>query len=217
MRSMMLTVAFAPEGHAAAAIRRAYSAKRSMSGMVLMELKAIAGVIFSVLALASEPNRSLAASAAAIDADVHATVEHFFHQVGGARQLVNKSVGILVFPTVVKAGFGFGGEYGEGALLVRGQPNEYYNTVSASFGFQLGVQARSVIILFMTPEALDRFQLSDGWKVGVDGSVAIVTVGIGGSIDTNKITSPIVGFILDPKGLMYNLTLEGTKITRISR
>jgi lipid-binding SYLF domain-containing protein len=123
----------------------------------------------------------------------------------------------LVFPTVIKAGFGFGGEYGEGALLVRGRTNSHYNTISASFGFQLGVQARSVIILFMTPEALDRFRRTDGWKVGVDGSVAIVTVGIGGSIDTNKITSPIIGFILDPKGLMYNLTLEGTKITRIWR
>ncbi len=179
--------------------------------------KAILFALVSLFALASDPTRGVAASAAAIDADIRATVERFFQQVGGARELVNKSVGLLVFPSVVKAGFGFGGEYGEGALLVRGQPNTYYNTVSASFGFQLGVQSRSVIIVFMTPQALDRFERSDGWKVGVDGSVAIITVGVGGSIDTSKITSPIVGFILDPKGLMYNLTLEGTKITRISR
>jgi lipid-binding SYLF domain-containing protein len=71
--------------------------------------------------------------------------------------------------------------------------------------------------MFMTPEALGQFRRTAGWKVGVDGSVAIVTVGIGGSIDTNKITSPVVGFILDPKGLMYNLTLEGSKISRIDR
>jgi lipid-binding SYLF domain-containing protein len=71
--------------------------------------------------------------------------------------------------------------------------------------------------MFMTPHALDQFRRTSGWKVGVDGSVAIITVGVGGSIDTNKITSPVVGFILDPKGLMYNLTLEGSKITRISR
>ena len=158
-----------------------------------------------------------AASAAAIDADVRATIDRFFAQIGGARELADKSYGILVFPSVVKAGFGIGGEYGEGALMVRGNPTTYYNTVGASFGFQLGVQARSVIIMFMTPEALDQFRRSKGWKVGVDGSVAIVTVGIGGSIDTNKIISPVVGFILDPKGLMYNLTLEGTKITRISK
>jgi lipid-binding SYLF domain-containing protein len=158
-----------------------------------------------------------AASAAAIDADVRATIDRFHSQIGGARELSDKSYGILVFPSVVKAGFGIGGEYGEGALMVRGQPTAYYNTVGASFGFQLGIQARSVIIMFMTPEALDQFRRSKGWKVGVDGSVAIVTVGVGGSIDTNKIVSPVIGFILDPKGLMYNLTLEGTKITRIRK
>ena len=69
----------------------------------------------------------------------------------------------------------------------------------------------------MTPEALAGFRRVRGWKVGVDGSVALVTVGIGGSIDSSKIVSPIVGFIFDGKGLMYNLTLEGSKISRIYR
>ena len=124
---------------------------------------------------------------------------------------------MLVFPTIIKAGFGVGGEYGEGAMRVGGKTVGYYNTISASFGFQLGAQARSVIIMFMTPEALAGFRRVDGWKVGVDGSVAIIVVGAGGSIDTEKVTSPVIGFILDPKGLMYNLTLEGSKITRISR
>jgi lipid-binding SYLF domain-containing protein len=123
----------------------------------------------------------------------------------------------MVFPTVLKAGFGVGGEYGEGAMRVSGKTVGYYNTLSASFGFQLGAQARSVIIMFMTPEALAGFRRVEGFKVGVDGSVAIIVVGAGGSIDTDKVTSPVIGFILDPKGLMYNLTLEGSKITRISR
>jgi lipid-binding SYLF domain-containing protein len=112
---------------------------------------------------------------------------------------------------------GFGGEYGEGALLIRGRSAGYHNLISASFGFQLGVQARSVIIMFMTHEAFAGFNRVYGWKVGVDGSVVLVTLGVGGSIDTGKIASPIIGFILDPKGLMYNLTLEGSKISRISR
>ncbi|MBX9684842.1 MAG: hypothetical protein K2X41_13745 [Hyphomicrobium sp.] len=158
-----------------------------------------------------------AASAREIDAGVRATLDNFFSQIRGSRELANKAVGILVFPSVVKAGIGIGGEYGEGALLIGGQTADYFNTVSASFGFQLGVQERSVIICFMTDSALRQFRKTAGWKVGVDGSVAIITVGVGGSIDTNKITSPVVGFVLDPKGLMYNLTLEGSKITRISR
>jgi lipid-binding SYLF domain-containing protein len=112
---------------------------------------------------------------------------------------------------------GLGGEYGEGALRIRGRTAGYFSTISASFGFQLGAQARSVIILFMTDDALERFRHTDGWKVGVDGSVAVITVGVGGSIDTDKITSPVIGFIFDGKGLMYNLTLEGSKISRIWR
>ena len=171
--------------------------------------------IFSLFAIVAAVPDSKAASAREIDGRVHETLDRFFYKIGGARELANKAVGLLVFPSVVKAGFGIGGEYGEGALLVRGRTVDYYNTVSASFGFQLGVQERSVIIAFMTPQALDQFRRTAGWKIGADASVAIITVGIGGSIDTNKITSPVVGFILDPKGLMYNLTLEGSKISRI--
>ena len=123
---------------------------------------------------------------------------------------------MLVFPTIIKAGIGIGAEYGEGALLVRGRTAGYYNCLSGSIGFQLGAQARSVVILFMTEEALAKFSRTDGWKVGIDGSVALITIGAAGSVDTDRITSPVVGFIFDGKGLMYNLTLEGTKISRMS-
>ena len=174
-------------------------------------------VAFSLIAMGTTAPRSEAASAREIDAGVRATLDKFFYKIPGARDLANKSVGILVFPSVVKAGFGFGGEYGEGALLMRGRTAGYYNTLSASIGFQLGVQERSVIIVFMTESAIRQFRRTSGWKIGVDGSVAIITLGVGASIDTNKITSPVVGFILDPKGLMYNLTLEGSKISRIYR
>jgi lipid-binding SYLF domain-containing protein len=166
--------------------------------------------------IASAP-RVEAASAGEIDDAVRDKLEEFFEEVDGSRELVAKSSAVLVFPTVIKAGFGVGGEYGEGALLTRGRTIDYYNTVSASFGFQLGAQARSVIIVFMTPEALESFQRVDGWKVGVDGSVALVTIGAGTSLDTTRITNPIVGFIFDGKGLMYNLTLEGSKMSRIVR
>jgi lipid-binding SYLF domain-containing protein len=162
-------------------------------------------------------SRSEAASAAEINAEADATLHSFVRQIGGARELAHKAVGVLIFPSVVKAGFGFGGEYGEGVLLIHGRPSGYYNLISGSFGFQIGVQERSVIIMFMTDEALANFNRLAGLKIGVDASVAIVTLGAGGSIDTNTITSPVIGFILDPTGLMYNLTLEGTKISRISR
>jgi lipid-binding SYLF domain-containing protein len=163
---------------------------------------------------ASAP-KAEAASAREIDVTVQDTLEVFFHQIHGSRELLHRAAGVLVFPRVYKAGFWLGGEYGEGALLVRGRPAAYYNDISASVGFQLGAQARSVIIAFMTPEALHAFRRVDGWKVGVDGSVALITVGAGASIDTSRITQPVVGFIFDGKGLMYNLTLEGSKISEI--
>lgn len=178
--------------------------------------RALSFALFSALTTAGTIP-AVASSAAQIDADVRDTLHEFYVQIRGSRELLAKSAAVLVFPTVIKAGIGIGGEYGEGALLTRERTLEYYNTVSASIGFQLGAQKRSVIIAFMTPEALAGFRRVDGWKVGVDGSVALITVGVGGSIDTSKITSPIVGFIFDGKGLMYNLTLEGSKISRIRR
>jgi lipid-binding SYLF domain-containing protein len=174
-------------------------------------------ILIAALALLGGIRPSAAAGTGEINAAVTRTLERFYQQVPGARELGARAAAVLVFPTIVKAGFGFGGEYGEGAMRIGGKTAGYYNTVAASFGFQIGAQARSVIIMFMTPEALASFRRVDGWKVGVDGSVAIITIGAGGSIDTDKITSPVVGFVVDPKGLMYNLTLEGSKISRISR
>jgi|SRR5277367_3407300 len=160
---------------------------------------------------------SQAASGPEIDANVNATLNLLFREVWSSHELANKAFGILIFPTVIKAGFGIGGEYGEGELHIRGRTAGYFNIASASFGFQLGAQARSVILMFMTEEALESFRRTHGWKIGVDGSVAIITVGAGGAIDTNTIRSPVIGFIIDQKGLMYNLTLEGSKISEITK
>jgi lipid-binding SYLF domain-containing protein len=179
--------------------------------------EALSLTLLSTVATVASVAPTQASSAGEIDAGVDATLREFSWRVGGARELLAKAAAVLVFPSVIKAGVGIGGEYGEGALLVRGQTVDYYNTVSASIGFQLGAQARSIIIVFMTHEAFVGFRRVHGWKVGVDGSVALITVGVGGSIDTSKVASPIVGFIFDGKGLMYNLTLEGSKISRIAR
>jgi lipid-binding SYLF domain-containing protein len=179
-------------------------------------LRVLLPILMAMLVMAA-PARSEAATAAEIDADVDKTLHSFESQIRGARGLATNAAGILVFPSVVKAGIGLGGEYGEGLLIIRGRPGGYFNLISGSFGFQLGVQVRSVIIMFMTEQSLASFQNTYGWKVGVDGSVAIVTLGAGGSIDTESLTSPVLGFILDPSGLMYNLTLEGSKISRITR
>lgn len=158
-----------------------------------------------------------AASKDEIDAKVQEAVENFYKQSSAGKQLAQKAAGMLVFPEVLKAGIGVGGEYGEGAMLVKGKSTGYYSTAAASIGFQLGAQVKSQIILFMNPKVLESFRKSQGWKAGVDGSVALATLGAGGEIDTNSIKQPIIGFIFSNKGLMYNLTFEGSKITRLER
>lgn len=170
-----------------------------------------------LLALCACTRVLLAASGTEIDARVDAALADFYAHSPAGRTLAQKSKGMLVFPAVVKAGFGIGGEYGEGKLLEGGTTTAYYNIAAASIGFQLGAQVKSEIIMFMTAEALQRFKASQGWEAGVDGSVALVTLGAGGEIDTETIQEPIIGFIFSNKGLMYNLTLEGSKITRLAK
>ena len=162
-------------------------------------------------------NTVTAASAKEIDIKADAALERFYKEVGSGKKLVENSEGVLVFPSVVKAGIGIGGEYGEGALRIAGKTVEYYSTAAGSIGFQLGVQSKAVILVFLDKGALDRFRNSSGWEAGVDGSVALVVIGAGGSVDTTNVKDPIVGFVMSNKGLMYNLTLEGSKFTKIIR
>ena len=160
---------------------------------------------------------AMAASSKEIDIKVDAALEKFKKEVGGAESFLKAARGVLVFPSVIKAGFGIGGEYGEGALRIGQKTVDYYSTASASIGFQLGAQSKTVILVFLDKGALENFRDSSGWEIGVDGSVALITLGAGGSIDTTNIKDPIVGFVFSNKGLMYNLTLEGSKITRLKR
>jgi lipid-binding SYLF domain-containing protein len=166
---------------------------------------------------AAAPPPAAAASAVEIDAEVDAALTRFYAEVPAARELAGKAKGILVFPSVIKAGFGIGGEYGEGALRIGGRTVGYYNTAAASIGLQLGAQSRAEVLMFMTEDALERFRHSDGWEVGVDGSVALITVGAGGEIDTNTINDPVIGFVFGEQGLMANLSLEGAKMTRMNK
>jgi lipid-binding SYLF domain-containing protein len=158
-----------------------------------------------------------AATAREIDVSVDVALERFEKDVKGSKSFLEGAKGVLVFPTVLKAGVGFGGEYGEGALRIEGKTVDYYNTMAASFGLQFGGQAKTIILVFLDADALKRFRDSEGWKVGVDGSVALVTLGAGGAIDTTKMKEPIVGFVLGQKGLMYNLTLEGSKFNKMDK
>ncbi len=122
---------------------------------------------------------------------------------------------MLVFPSVISAGFWIGAQYGEGALRVNGQTTGYYSTVAGSFGLQIGAQSKALVFLFMTQEALDEFLHSQGWAAGADATVAVLKVGANGAVDTSTATSPVEAFVLTNGGLMAGVSLEGTKVSRL--
>lgn len=150
-----------------------------------------------------------------IDVGIDTTLARLNTAVPDARELVSKASGVLVFPSVITAGFVIGGQYGDGALRVHNATAGYYNLASLSVGLQIGAQSKAIVFLFMTPDALDKFRKSEGWAVGADASVAVLRVGANGRIDSTSVSGPVLAFVLTNAGLMANLTLEGTKITRL--
>lgn len=158
-----------------------------------------------------------AKTARQIDAEVNEALKIFSRQVRGGREFLQAAKGVLVIPNIIKAGFGVGGEYGEGALRIDEKTVDYYSLAAGSIGFQIGAQKQNLILVFMESEALRRFQTSSGWKAGVDGSLVFIDVGKRGSIDTVNIKGPIVAFIFSQKGLMASATVEGAKFTKLVR
>ncbi len=159
----------------------------------------------------------LAKTAKEIDTSVDVAIQRFYKQVEGANEFVKASKGMLVMPNVVKGAFIIGGEYGEGALRIGGKTVDYYNTVSGSIGLQIGGQAKDIILLFMTDEALKKFRTSEGWEAGVDGNVALISVGAGERLDTTTLKDPIVGFVFDAKGLIADISLKGAKFSKVNK
>ena len=156
-----------------------------------------------------------AKSTAEIDASIESAIERFTDEITGGQTYLDGARGVLVIPKMIKAGLVLGVEYGEGALVVDNIKVQYYRAFSGSLGLQLGIGSKDLIILFYDDEAMDDFLYSSGWQVGVDGSVAILDMGAGGSLDSTEAQDPIVGFVFGHKGLIAGLSLEGTKFTKI--
>jgi lipid-binding SYLF domain-containing protein len=133
----------------------------------------------------------------------------------GSRELATKARGVLVFPKVVSAGLIVGGSYGEGALREGGTTTGYYSVGAGSVGLLAGAQTKSMYLLFMTQEALAKFKASSGWTAGADASVALAEVGADARIDTKTAQAPVVGFVRSNQGFMANLSLDGTKFSKL--
>jgi lipid-binding SYLF domain-containing protein len=158
---------------------------------------------------------SSAATPAEIDQHVHATMHQFYQLNPTHHDLVARAKGVLVFPRITKGGVGIGGQHGDGALLVDGKTVGYYSISSASVGLTLGLAHHKEVILFMTQETLDKFTTSHGWSIGADTGVAVLSKGAGGDYDTQTLQRPILGFVFGEKGLIGDVSLEGSKVNKL--
>jgi len=159
---------------------------------------------------------ALAVDTAAIDSQVSATLDKFYGLSDKNKYLADNAAAVLVFPSITKAGVGVGGEHGDGALLQNGKTVGYYSISGASIGLTLGVSRHSQVILFQTPQALDKFLNSKDWSMGADTSVAVVKKGAGGTYDTQTLSKPVLAFVFGEKGLMGDASLQGAKISKIA-
>jgi len=149
-----------------------------------------------------------------IDQSANETLNRLYKASPDSRALVQRAKGVLIFPSVARAGFILGFEHGDGVLRVNGHDEGYYTTTGGSIGWQVGIQSRAMVLLFMTDEALNKFRQSNGWTAGADATVALAKVGANGTIDTNTAQQGVVGFVLTNAGLMAGVSLDGTKIQK---
>jgi lipid-binding SYLF domain-containing protein len=173
--------------------------------------------LVAALLLPSSPLPARAASGNEIDRDVDAALALLYKQNSTARLLRDHAKGILVFPHMLKAGFMFGGQIGEGALRRGGKTTGYYNSVAASYGLQAGVQTFGYALFFMTEDALGYLDKSEGFEIGVGPSVVVVDAGVGKSMTSTTLTQEVYAIIFDQRGLMAGLGIQGSKITKISK
>jgi lipid-binding SYLF domain-containing protein len=159
--------------------------------------------------------QSYGKTAKEIDASADAVMDRFYKQVKDAKEVVQKSNGLLILPSVKKGAFIVGGEYAKGAMRIGGKTVDYYRMISGSIGLQIGGQAKDVIIAFMSSDALNKFRGSKGWEAGVDGNIALITVGAGESATTAMGKNPIVAFVFDVKGLIADMSFKGAKFTKL--
>jgi len=157
-----------------------------------------------------------AARRKSIDTTVDAALGELYRQVPGSRDRVGRAAGVLVFPSVLEAGFIVGASRGDGALRVGGKTVSYHATTSGSFGLLAGAQSTAVFLLFMTKDALTSFQNSRGWTVGADASVTLLTVGASAQMTSATAQQPVIGYVLSNRGLMAGVSIDGARVTNLN-
>jgi lipid-binding SYLF domain-containing protein len=174
------------------------------------------GLLFGAVLALSAPS-ALAASREDLERDAAKALQSLYANDTAANLLGQRAKAVLVFPNIVKAGFMFGGQMGDGVLTKNGRVAGYYNSVAASYGLQVGLQVFGYALFFMNDKSLAYLDKSDGWELGVGPSIVVVDKGVGKSLTSTTITQDVYAFIFDQKGLMGGIGVQGSKITKISK
>jgi lipid-binding SYLF domain-containing protein len=178
---------------------------------------AVALLLATLVLGVAAPVPATAAGGQAIERDARAALESLYRNNEGARALRPNAKAVLVFPKMLKAGFMFGGQIGEGALFRGGKVAGFYNSVAASYGFQAGAQVFGYALFFMSDSALSYLDKSGGFELGSGPSFVVVDEGMAKSLSSTTLTQDVYAFVFDQKGLMGGLGIQGSKITRLSK
>jgi lipid-binding SYLF domain-containing protein len=181
------------------------------------QFQSTALVAATALTLGFFGGTAVAATAEDLDKDAAQTLSGLYKSQPLAETVSRKARAILVFPKITKAGLVFGGSYGEGVLLQGSKVTQYYNSVSASWGWQAGAESYAYVVFLMSDKAVKYLAKSNGWEFGVGPNMVIVNEGVAKNLTTTTLKDDAYAFITDQQGLMASLSFEGTKISRIKR
>jgi lipid-binding SYLF domain-containing protein len=171
----------------------------------------------ATLSLGAISNQVNAATAEELNRDAAQALQTLYKSNPVAESISKKAKAVLVFPNIVKAGLVFGGSYGEGVLTKDSQFAGYYNSVSASWGWQAGAESYAYVVFLMSDKAVKYLEKSKGWEIGVGPTVVVVNEGVAKNLSSSTLKDDAYAFIFDQQGLMASLSIEGTKISHIKR
>jgi len=129
------------------------------------------------------------------------------------REVIRRSAGYAVFPTIGKGAMGIGGAYGKGELYQNGVVVGYCDMTQASIGFQLGGQAYSEILVFENTEAVERFK-NGNFRFDAQASAVALKSGAGANA---QFANGVAVFTMDEAGLMYEASIGGQKFSYQAR
>lgn len=174
-------------------------------------------MVLTFTAFATLSGGAFAATAEDLDRDSTQALTLLTKSNPLAADVAKKAKAVLIFPNIVKAGLVFGGAYGEGVLRTDGQTSGYYNSVTGSFGWQAGAQSYGYVVFLMSDKAVKYIRETHGWEIGVGPTVVMVNEGVSKNLSSSTLKDDAYAFIFDQQGLMASLSIEGTKISRVSK